>query len=287
MARNSRTKHSTFASLVDLIALLPWWVCTLAAVASFFYLRHLVQSGFSLAVAIGNSPQAAISAPLEGLVAAVLKVGQYVLPVLFLVSGGMSFLARSYRSNLMNQARVSRSLDGMTWLEFELLVGESFRQRGYTVKELGGAGPDGGIDLVLTKSGETFLVQCKQWKALKVGVDVVRQIFGVMAARGATGCFVVTSGQFTQAAVDFAKGRNIELVSGSELLSMIDGARNSSSPDGQREAREPTLEASATRPLCPVCGSKMVRRMSRKSPQNPTFLGCSSFPRCRGTRPDV
>lgn len=47
------------------------------------------------------------------------------------------------------------------------------------------------------KGSELHLVQCKQWKAFKVGLDVVRQLYGVMAARGAAGGFVVTSGTFT------------------------------------------------------------------------------------------
>jgi hypothetical protein len=38
------------------------------------------------------------------------------------------------------------------------------------------------------KSGsEEFLVQCKQWRAFKVGVVVVRKLYGVMAAKGAAG----------------------------------------------------------------------------------------------------
>jgi restriction system protein len=50
------------------------------------------------------------------------------------------------------------------------------------VAEIGGGGADGGVDLVLTKpgksGGEKFLVQCKQWRAYKVGVDVVRELYG-------------------------------------------------------------------------------------------------------------
>lgn len=55
----------------------------------------------------------------------------------------------------------------MSWQEFELLVGEAFRLQGYEVAEIGGGGPDGGVDLVLRKDREKFLVQCKQWKAFK------------------------------------------------------------------------------------------------------------------------
>ena len=49
-------------------------------------------------------------------------------------------------------------------------------------------------------------------RAFKVGVDVVRELYGVMAARGATGGFVVTSGRFTEEANRFASGRNVTLV---------------------------------------------------------------------------
>ncbi|WP_233094641.1 restriction endonuclease [Delftia acidovorans] len=49
----------------------------------------------------------------------------------------------------------------MSWQQFETLVGEGFQQRGGRVKETGGGGPDGGVDLVLSKDGEKTLVQCK------------------------------------------------------------------------------------------------------------------------------
>jgi restriction system protein len=57
-----------------------------------------------------------------------------------------------------------------------------------------------------------FYVQCKQWRAYKVGVEVVRELYGVMAAHGAAGGFVMTSGRFTDAANEFAQGRNMKLV---------------------------------------------------------------------------
>lgn len=76
----------------------------------------------------------------------------------------------------------------MSWQQFETLVGEGFRRRGYSVKETGGGGPYGSVDLVLSKNGEKTLVQCKQWKAFKVGVSGA--IFGLVeliAGRTSTG----------------------------------------------------------------------------------------------------
>ena len=127
-------------------------------------------------------------------------IGQYLLPLICLAGAGISAWRRRERAALVQnvvQSKSADALDGMTWQQFEQLVGEAFRLQGYTVTETGGGGADGGVDLVLSKGGEKFLVQCKQWRAFKVGVDVVRELYGVMAARGAAGGFVVTSGRFT------------------------------------------------------------------------------------------
>jgi restriction system protein len=99
------------------------------------------------------------------------------------------------------------------------------------VAETGGGGADGGVDLILWKSGEKFLVQCKQWKAFKVGVDVVRELYGVMAAKGSAGGFVVTSGRFTEEASKFASGRNISLIDGPKLQKLIRQAGRTDAPD--------------------------------------------------------
>ena len=104
----------------------------------------------------------------------------------------------------------------MSWRDFEFLVGEYFRRRQFTVEETKG-GADGGVDLIATKDGEKYLIQCKQWKADKVGVKVVRELLGVMVADGATGGIVVTSGEFTEDARAFARANNITLLDGKEL----------------------------------------------------------------------
>ncbi len=154
----------------------------------------------------------------------------------------------------------------MSWREFELLVGEAFRLQGYRVTENGGGGPDGGIDLTMTKGSEKFLVQCKQWKAFKVGVNVVRELYGVMAAKGATGGFVVTSGRFTDDAKAFADGRNVQLVDGSKLFAMIKQAKQSLTDTAQQPASKPQMarQTVATEPVCPQCGAGMVKRTARK-----------------------
>ena len=166
-------------------------------------------------------------------------------------------------------------------------MGEGFRQRGYAVTETGGGGSDGGIDLVLRKDGDKFLVQCKQWKAFKVGVSVVRELYGVMAANGAAGGFVVTSGKFTSDAVEFARGRNIQLVDGPALLQLIRKSSAPQSPAAEpvRTAFQPAPSPTADVPACPSCGSAMVRRVAKRGASaGSAFWGCASFPSCRGTQ---
>lgn len=103
------------------------------------------------------------------------------------------------------------------WQQFESLVGEAFRRDGYAVQQLGGNQPDGGVDLILSRGGHEYLVQCKQWDAWKVGVKVVRELYGVVSAHGAASGFVVTSGVFTEEARRFAQQTRIVLIDGAGL----------------------------------------------------------------------
>ena len=70
-------------------------------------------------------------------------------------------------------------------------------------------GPDGGVDLRLRKNGQVVFVQCKQWKARSVGVKVVRELFGVMAAKNVKHGIVVTYGEFTSEARDLGKANSV------------------------------------------------------------------------------
>jgi restriction system protein len=150
------------------------------------------------------------------------------------------------------------------------------------VAETGGGGADGGIDLVLTKGSERFFVQCKQWRAYRVSVNVVRELYGVMAAEGAAGGFVITSGRFTDNAADFARGRNIELIDGEKLRSMIGSLRPIAAGPHRHDVRTQAAES----PSCPSCSGPMVRRESKRGANaGSPFWGCQKFPACRGTRP--
>ncbi|MDP3191433.1 MULTISPECIES: restriction endonuclease [Comamonadaceae] len=280
MAR--RKKSSPLEDLMELVALMPWWAGCLLALVSYLLLHGVATKGAVTSTQIG-------AMMTQTVFLAFASVGQYLLPLICLFGAGLSAIGRSKRKSLVSSVVGSSSanaLNNMSWQEFELLVGEGFRQQGYQVIENGGGGADGGIDLVLRKGGDKFLVQCKQWKAFTVGVTVVRELYGVMAANGAAGGFVVTSGRFTDDAEAFASGRNITLMDGAALFKLIN-----QSP-AARATRPPPAETASpkavTAPLCPVCSKSMVQRVAKRGGSSGNaFWGCSGFPACRGTRPVV
>ncbi|MDD2882976.1 MAG: restriction endonuclease [Rhodoferax sp.] len=284
MAR--KKKSSPLEDMMDLVALLPWWAGVAIAAIGYVVLHRMAAPVQVTAVQPGQVGSLMTQTVIAGLATA----GQYIVPLVGLVGAAMSFFRRKQRAALVTdvaQAQSANALDGMSWREFEMLVGEAYRLQGYRVTETGGGGADGGIDLALAKGSEKFLVQCKQWKAYKVGVDVVRELYGVMAAKGATGGFVVTSGRFTDDAKAFAEGRNVQLVDGPKLFSMIKQAKLSLTATAQQPASKPNMAQpkGVIEPMCPQCGSGMVKRTARKGGNaGGEFWGCSKFPTCRGVR---
>jgi restriction system protein len=92
---------------------------------------------------------------------------------------------------------------------------------GYRVSENYTAGPDGGVDLRIRKDGERIIVQCKRWNRWKVGVKVIRELYGIMAAEEIDKGIVVISSEFTDEARRFAQANGIELVDGRKLSGFI------------------------------------------------------------------
>jgi len=276
----ARRKQNLFEDLIEITSKLPWWAGVVFAIAAYLWLHAIAASEVTAVVQPGKMGDFVGQTLFKTLA----SVGQYLLPVAFLVGAAMSAYGRYTRRALHAQVAGSPhrgALNDMSWKQFEALVGEAFRRKDYSVTETGGSGADGGIDLALKKAGETFLVQCKQWRALKVGVTTVRELYGVMAANGASGGFVVTSGVFTDEARAFAVGRNIELLDGKALHALIRGV---SVPD--QAAPVPPLYVTTGVPFCPVCQSRMAKRKAKRGANaGNEFWGCINYPDCRGTRP--
>lgn len=292
MARRNRQGGLEF--WIEVAAKLSWKVCLLLAVLS-YAVMHMI-AGIRLEGPVNMANMGNYAIKQRGIILAMF--GQVLLPFVFLSGAIVSFFRQRKNKQLYDSIAVHspeetkstalQAVERLTWQEFEMLVGESFRRKGYSVQETGGGGADGGIDLEMSLNGQKYLVQCKQWKTFKVGVNVVREFFGVMVAKGATGGFVVTSGVFTEEAVSFAEGKRLTLIDGAKLLKMINAAQTttaSAKSNGPSlwpsEANEPKTETAS--PLCPRCNKAMVKRTAKQGANaGKEFWGCSQYPKCKG-----
>lgn len=281
----ARSKTSLMEDLMDIAAKLPWWVGVALSLVA--YLGFYGLAGMEVAVtADGKSIGQSM---IRQMVKSFATVLQYIVPLAFLAGALVSVLGRKKREALHGAVAASgdrAALSQMTWQAFEQVVGEYFRRNGFAVSETGGSGADGGVDLLLTRGTDRYVVQCKQWRSRQVGVAPVRELLGVMTASGAAGGYVVTSGVFTDEARRFAAGREIELIAGDALARMI-REQGAAQPAARTAApaAAPASPAASPAPACPTCAAPMVLRTARKGGNaGSAFWGCSNFPGCRATR---
>lgn len=118
------------------------------------------------------------------------------------------------------------ALTGVRWDRLEHLLAAYYRQAGYQVEHVGTGATagrfDGGVDLKLERDGRIVLVQVKHWNAYKVPHNDVHQLIGIMVNTKADGAIVVTSGEFTKAAIEAATRNGlVQLIDGDELREML------------------------------------------------------------------
>jgi restriction system protein len=265
--------------LFDLLRNARWWVgpiiigiaYTLLAWMGPFFLTNVVDRVSGGQVPIGST--------LATVMRTLAPWGAFLVTLMWLAA----LVAKAVDARRLDIQESIETIRDLSWREFEQLLAESFRRQGYKVVETG-PGADGGVDLVLTRDGDTSLVQCKQWKQRKVGVKPVRELYGVVASRSVSGGVFVTSGDYTAEARRFAETVPLDLIAGPELETMVrsvqHGATDAATPRPAPVAAQPSA------PDCPQCGNDMVRRVARRGAHTgKAFWGCSNFPGCRGTRP--
>lgn len=279
----ARRRQTIADDIIELTANMPWWVGLLLALISYVILHRIAGQGLPQA-----SGQDVFAAAKGGMVFAFASLGQYALPGLFGIGALVSIISRLKRTKLHSDVTSGlRGIGDISWKQFEELIGEHFRRSGYQVEETG-PGADGGVDLVLRKAGAKYFVQCKHWKAYKVGIKPIRELLGVMVGSGASGGYVVTSGEFTADAIQFAQENRIELIAGKELRRILENkpvafidVGGANKPDFSVTPRSPAPQGNM---ICPKCGSQMVLRVARKGDQaGQKFWGCSRFPAYRST----
>ncbi len=127
-----------------------------------------------------------------------------------------SFLIESMKS--LNQAiieeltRKPSLLEDMHPRHFEELVAEMLASLGWEV-ELTATSKDGGYDIFgisnsKDNSKSTWLIECKRYaRSRKVGIEIVRSLYGVKADVNEDNAMIVTTSGFTSGAKNFAAGK--------------------------------------------------------------------------------
>jgi restriction system protein len=257
-------RQGAFSDLLEISAKLPWQAGVGLAVASALVF-HFAALAFSVLPKVTTTADLGSNVVQQG-IHTFAYILQFIVPVAFVIGATVSALKRSHSGALFKGARANPKLAiaSMSWRDFERLVGETFRRQGFTVTGFGGNGPDGGVDLGLSKNGQRFLVQCKHWRKRQVGVTVVRELNGVIAAQRAHGGFVVTGGQFTREAREFAASCAVKLIDGPALDELM--------------GDKPSLRSA---PSCPRCGTSMVERKAKQGRfAGQVFWGCQHYPKC-------
>lgn len=146
----------------------------------------------------------------------------WVFAFIFFSGAVVTVLVARRRGELFSADVSIGDLKLLPWLQFEDFVAELFRRRGYQVQQVGGTGPDGGIDLTVSKNGQTTIVQCKHSRFRKMGVKVVRETLGVLVIEGADSGIIIATEGFTGEAWKLAKRTDhIKLVTGTDLLRVV------------------------------------------------------------------
>ena len=152
----ARRNHGILNALVKF----PWWVCV--GLAGVVY----VLSAFVL-------PELTLASPvLKNLPSGLARAG----PILSMVLLGVAVVSAFFqfrKGKLLERQTGLDSVGDLSWRQFESLVSEAFRRKGFLVLDNIEDGPDGGIDLRLRKNGQVVFVQCKHWKARSVGVKTL------------------------------------------------------------------------------------------------------------------
>lgn len=142
-------------------------------------------------------------------------------------------------------------------------------------------GADGGIDIKISdSSGNVFAIgQCKAWNK-PIGVSLIRELYGVMAAEGVKHGIFLTTSIYSPDALEFAKNKNLLLIDGNEFINLINGLNDTD----KRRIDSLAADGDYSTPTCVRCNVKMVKRVANKGNKpGKEFWGCINYPKCKCT----
>ncbi len=161
---------------------------------------------------------------LKGIAASKLSTITPIQPILQIISDKR--IVDSY--DVTSQIDDSTNIAAMDWEDFEHLVREIFEKE---FKVNGGevnvtqASRDGGVDAIAFDPdpirGGKIVIQAKRYTNT-VGVAAVRDLYGTVVNEGATKGILVSTADYGPDSYNFAKGKPLTLLNGSNLLHLLE-----------------------------------------------------------------
>ena len=203
------------------------------------------------------------------------------------VSARFAFLHRPTEALLQAAARAkfdSRKwtpelLKQLEWRRFEEVCVAYYQAMGFTtnIESIGG---DGGVDIVLNAPPSELphcVARCKAWDAYRVGTKTVKELRVSANNARIPNAVLLTSGRFTQEALDLAAKEKIEMIDGADLLERLAALP----PEQSLALLKFATAGDFLTPTCPRCSVKMIARQSTKGGRK--FWGCRNYPQCKQT----
>ena len=169
--------------------------------------------------------------------------------------------------------------------EFEKLVSLIFKQRGYSISEKDEEIHEG-VDVILYMNNQPTFVQYRHWREHHVDVVAIEELHAIMDAESILHGIIITTGIFTDDALEAAHCKALMLINGVDLSLMVNALTASNEAgtlESEVQEEEKKQEMPELEPLCPICSQQMILRTAKKGKNaGNTFWGCSQYPNCRG-----
>lgn len=178
-----------------------------------------------LSISLENVDPKACFRSLKGVGSSKLHSLTPIAPILNISREDKRFVSSYEVANSLDE---SINIAAMDWQDFENLIRElfekEFAQSGGEVK-VTQASRDGGVDAIAFDPdpirGGKIAIQAKRYTNT-VGVAAVRDLYGTVINEGATKGILITTADYGPDAYEFAKGKPLTLLNGSNLLHLLE-----------------------------------------------------------------
>ena len=203
-------------NIVDFLAQIPWWISVTISASLYVLLKFVVPYVETQSTLVNETH---------------ISLGPFLAPVValaFLSPITFSLLKSSRKKKLHELRDEIQSIQNLAWPQFKERVAEAYKRNGYNIMENSAFTADPSVDLVMRKSANLYLVQCRYWQNRKLGLREVKNLFSLMHEKQASGVYLLTTGIFTNEARHYALGRPINLLDGIGLVELLGKVDSSS-----------------------------------------------------------